>query len=70
MNVSKVILIIVFVMILILIFFALTGIDIRKPEQAAITLIDKLADLNRAINRAMRNFIYGIRSSFQERFSR
>ncbi len=70
MNTSKVILIIIFVMLLILIFFALTGIDVRNPEQAALTLIDKLAQLNRSLNRMVRNLIYNIRNSFQERFSR
>jgi len=70
MNVSKAILIIVFVMLLILIFFALTGIDVRNPEQAAIKLIDKLGQLNRALNRMVRNLIFNIRNSFQERFSR
>jgi hypothetical protein len=70
MNLSKAILIVIFLMLLILIFFALTGIDVRKPEQAAITLIEKLVDLNRAINRAIRNFFYSIRTSFNERFSR
>jgi hypothetical protein len=57
-------------MLLILIFFALTGIDVRKPEQAALTLIDKLAQLNRSLNRMVRNLVYNIRNSFQERFSR
>jgi hypothetical protein len=70
MNTSKVILIIIFVLFLILIFFALTGIDVRNPEQAALTLIDKLAQLNRSLNRMVRNLIYSIRNSFQERFSR
>ena len=70
MNTSKVILIIIFVMFLILIFFAITGIDVRNPEQAALTLIDKLAQLNRSLNRMLRNLIYSIRNSFQERFSR
>jgi hypothetical protein len=70
MNTSKTILILIFLVLLVLIFFIYTGIDVRKPEQAALRLIDKLAELNRAINRALRNFFYSIRSSFQERFSR
>ncbi len=70
MNISKAILIILFVLILILIFFALTGIDVRQPEQAAIKLIDQLAQLNRSLNRMVRNLIFNIRNSFQERFSR
>jgi len=70
MNTSKAILIIVFVLILILIFFAFTGIDVRKPEQAAFKLVEKVVELNRAVNRMMRNLIWNIRTSFQERFSR
>jgi hypothetical protein len=57
-------------MFLILIFFAITGIDVRNPEQAALTLIDKLTQLNRSLNRMVRNLVYSIRNSFQERFSR
>ena len=70
MNTSKVILIIIFVMLLIVIFFAFTGIDVRNPEQAAYTLVDKVVELNRALNRMVRNLIWNIRNSFQERFSR
>jgi conjugal transfer/entry exclusion protein len=70
MNVSKAILIIFFLMLLIVIFFALTGIDVSNPEQAILTLIDKVAQLNRSINLMLRNVIFSIRTSFQERFSR
>ena len=70
MNISKAILIIFFLLMLILIFFALTGIDVSKPEQAATTLIDKVAQLNRLINQMVRNMVFSIRTSFQERFSR
>jgi conjugal transfer/entry exclusion protein len=70
MNISKAILIVIFVMFLILVFFALTGIDLSNPEQAAITMVDKIAQLNRTINRMVRELIFNIRTSFQERFSR
>ncbi len=70
MNTSKTILIIIFIMFLIIIFFAYTGIDARKPEQAMYKLIDKLTDLNRAINRMVRNLIWNIRNGIEERFSR
>ncbi len=70
MNISKAILIVIFVMFLILVFFALTGIDLSNPEQAAITMVDKIAQLNRSINRMVRELIFNIRTSFQERFSR
>ena len=70
MNTSKAILVIIFVLLLVIIFFAFTGIDVREPEQAAYTLVDKVVELNRAINRMVRNLIWNIRNSFQERFSR
>ena len=70
MNVSKVILIIIFVMLLVIIFFAFTGIDLRKPEQAAYKLVDKAVELNRTLNRFVRNLVWNIRTSIQERFSR
>jgi len=70
MNPSKAILIIVFLILLIIIFFAYTGIDARKPEDAMYKLIDKLTELNRAINRMVRNLIWSIRTGIEERFSR
>lgn len=70
MNTSKTILIIIFILLLIIIFFAYTGIDARKPEQAMYTLIDKLVEINRAINRMVRNLIWNIRTGIEERFSR
>ena len=70
MNPSKTILIIIFLMLLIIIFFAYTGIDARKPEEAMYTLIEKLTELNRAINRMVRNLIWSIRTGIEERFSR
>jgi hypothetical protein len=70
MNTSKTILIIIFLTLLIIIFFAYTGIDARKPEDAMYKLIDKLTELNRAINRMVRNLIWSIRTGIEERFSR
>ena len=70
MNTSKTILIIIFLMLLIIIFFAYTGIDARKPEDAMYKLIDKITELNRAINRMVRNLIWSIRTGIEERFSR
>lgn len=70
MNTSKTILIIIFIMLLIIIFFAYTGIDARKPEQAMYKLIDKLIEINHAINRMVRNLIWNIRTSVQGWFSR
>jgi len=34
------------------------------------TLIDKLIEINRAINRMVRNLIWNIRTGIEERFSR
>lgn len=69
-NLSKTILILIFVMLLLVIFFAYTGIDARKPEQAMYKLIDKLIEINQAINRMVRNLIWSIRTGIEERFSR
>ena len=70
MNTSKAILIVIFLMLLIILFFAYTGIDARKPEDAMYKLIDKLTEINRAINRMVRNLIWSIRTGIEERFSR
>ena len=70
MNTSKAILIVIFIMLLIILFFAFTGIDVRKPEQAMYTLIEKLTEINRAINRMVSNLIWSIRTGIEERFSR
>ena len=69
-NLAKTILILIFLMLVVIIFFAMTGIDVREPEQAMYKLIDKLGQLNRSINRMVNNLIFSIRTSFQERFSR
>ena len=70
MNVSKTILIILFLLFLVLSFYIITGIDLSEPEQAAQRLVYQLAEFNRAVSKAARNFFINIRTSFQERFSR
>lgn len=70
MNTSKTILIIIFIMLLVVIFFAYTGIDARKPEDAMYKIIDKLIEINHAINRMVRTLIWKIRTGIEERFSR
>jgi len=70
MNTSKTILIIIFIMLLIIIFVAYTGVNPRKPEQAMYKIIDKLIEINQALNRMVRNFIWRIRIGIEERFSR
>lgn len=69
-NPAKTILLIILLLIIILVFFALTGINLRKPEQAAYTLVDKVLELNRAINAAMRQFFYSVRLKLKDTFSR
>ena len=70
MNTSKAILIVIFIMLLIIIFVAYTGVDARKPEQAMYKIIDKLIEINQALNRMVRNLIWRIRTGIEERFSR
>ena len=70
MNTSKTILIIIFILLLIIIFVAYTGVNPRKPEQAMYKIIDKLIEINQALNRMVRNLIWSIRTGIEERFSR
>jgi len=69
-NLSKTILILFLVVMILIIFFALTGIDLRQPEQALLTMIDKLAQLNRALNRMVRNIVFSIQNTVRETFNR
>lgn len=69
-NPAKTALLLILLIFLVIAFFALTGVDPRKPEQSAIRLVEKLTQLNRAINRMVRNVIYSIRMWFKDTFSR
>ena len=69
-NPAKTALLLILLLFIIIAFFALTGVDVRKPEQAATKLADQFLRLNRAINQALRNLFYSIRIWFQELFSR
>lgn len=69
-NPAKTILLLLVLLTIVIVFFALTGLDLTKPEQSTIKLIDQLSRLNRAINRALRQFFYSIRLWFQDTFSR
>lgn len=69
-NLSKTILILFVILLLLIIFFALTGIDLRKPDQALLTLIDKVAQLNRSLNRMLRNVVFSIQNTVRETFNR
>jgi hypothetical protein len=57
-------------LLIIIIFFAYTGINLNKPEKAMYILVDKVVEINKAINRMFINLVFNIRTSFQERFSR
>lgn len=69
-NPSKVALILIFLLLLIVIFFALTGVNVNKPEEAMYILIDKLVALNRAINQMFRNLFWSIRTTVTGWFGR
>ena len=69
-NPSKAILIILFLLFLIVVFFAYTGVNLNKPEQAMYILIDKLGELNRAINQMFRNLFFSIRTTVSGWFGR
>ena len=69
-NPAKAALLLILLVFIVITFFALTGIDVNKPEQSASRLAGKLVQLNRAINQMVRNVIFSIRMWFQETFSR
>lgn len=69
-NPAKAALLLILLVFIIITFFALTGVNVNKPEQSAVKLAEKLVQLNRAINQMMRNVIFSIRTWFQEAFSR
>jgi hypothetical protein len=69
-NPAKAALLLILLLLIIVIFFAYTGINVRKPEQAMYTLVDKVLEINRAINRMLRELIFSIRIKVRETFSR
>lgn len=69
-NPAKTALLLILLVFIIIAFFALTGIDVRKPEKSAYQLADRVIQLNRAINQMMRNLIFSVRTWFQETFTR
>ena len=68
MNVAKVALILIFLLMAVIIFFALTGLDVRNPMPAIERILNWVVELNRTLNRIVRDFIFSIRASIQERF--
>jgi hypothetical protein len=68
MNVAKVALILILLALLIIIFFALTGLDIDHPMAAVERIIAWSIRLNRTINMMIREVFLSIRIWFQESF--
>jgi hypothetical protein len=48
--------------------FALTGLDVNNPMPAAERVIAWAVELNRSLSRMLREFLFSIRTSIQERF--
>jgi hypothetical protein len=69
-NPAKAAVLLVVLLLIILIFFAYTGVNPRKPEQAMYIMVDKVIEINRAINRMIDNLIFSIRTKVSETFSR
>ena len=68
MDVSKVALILIGVLILIIIMFALTGLDVNNPMPAIERAIAWAAELNRTLSRMLLDFLISIRDSIRESF--
>ena len=61
MNVARVALYIILTLLMIVIFFALTGLDVRNPMPAVERSIAWLGRFNRSINARINAFFYRIR---------
>ncbi len=68
MNLAKAVLIIIFLALLIIIFFALTGLDVNHPMAGVERIIAWATRLNRTINMMIRDLFLSIRIWFQESF--
>ncbi len=68
MNVAKVALILIFLLLLVVIFFALTGLDVNNPMPAIERILAWVVRLNRTLNMMMRDFILSIQKSIREGF--
>ena len=68
MNSAKVILILIFLLLFVIIFFALTGMDVRNPMPAVVRILDWLVQLNRTLSRMLQEFFFSVRMSIKERF--
>ncbi|MDZ7844010.1 MAG: hypothetical protein U5K99_04305 [Anaerolineales bacterium] len=65
MNVAKAALFIIMTLLAIIIFFSLTGLDVKDPMPAVIRIIDWTAELNRTVN----SFIQEVVLTIQTRIS-
>jgi hypothetical protein len=68
MNVAKIALILIFLLLLVVIFFALTGLDVNNPMPAIERMLAWVVRLNRTLNVMMRNFMLSIQNSLRETF--
>ena len=69
MNVAKTALILIFLLLMILIFFALTGLDVNQPMVAVERIIAWSARLTRTVNLMLRELFLSIQIWFQGIFS-
>ncbi len=69
MNVAKVAITLIFLLLMILIFFALTGLDVNHPMAAVERIIAWGGRLNRTVNLMLRELFLSIRIWFQGIFS-
>ncbi len=68
MNVAKVALILIFLLLMVIVFFALTGLDVNNPMPAIERILAWVVRLNRTLNVMMRDFIISIQNSIRETF--
>ena len=68
MNIAKVALILIFLLLLVVIFFALTGLDVNNPMPSIERVLAWAVRMNRTLNMMMRNFILSIQNSIRETF--
>ena len=64
MDFAKIALFLIMTLLAIVIFFALTGLDVRNPMPAVERILRWVADLNRTINARIQAFFYRIRTRF------
>lgn len=68
MNVAKAALFIIMTLLAIIIFFSLTGLDVKDPMPAVIRIIDWTAELNRTANRIIQEIVLSIQTRISAMF--